>query len=451
MNMDLFERYVSYKKSLSPDERRQLAILALQSDRYVGQELIGKTPIEEVLTDREQEVLEEELAKPALVHSAPDEEFVAVTKLTRLCNLRCTYCHSWAEGPGQTMMWRTMVQIVRNVLTMKGLQRAQFVWHGGEVTMLKPKFMKKLIWLQQHLKQPDQAVANALQTNATLLTEEWIDFLLGLDINVGISIDGPPEINDLRRVYGDNQGSSRHVLAGVQTLRAAGIPFGALIVVDHAIMEFGARRILDFALGAGIEAITLLNVLPENTDPHGTPDNYLPYRDYVVFLCEVFDLWWPHYVEQITFTDLAELMRGVTGERRPVNCLWSGNCHGRFMTLEANGDLAPCDKYRNDRGSLIGNLTRGTMGDLLAASPYLRDAKDMQERASAEMAACRYFAICRGGCPHDRLLSTRHLPDFDGSCCGLSPLFSKMEEANKSHPAETDHVVVPSLAMTLID
>lgn len=448
MKTDLFEMYVAHKKALRPEQRRDLAIVALQADRYVGQELIGKAPVEDVLTEGERRILEEELATPEPVHTAPHSDFVAVTKLTRLCNLRCTYCHSWAEGPGQTMMWRTMIRTVRSILSMQDLQRAQFVWHGGEVTLLKPKFMKKLIWLQQRLKRQGQAVANALQTNATLLSDEWIDFLIGLDINVGISIDGPTEINDLRRVYKNKEGSTQDVLAGVQALRAAGIPFGALIVVDHSIVEFGAKRILDFALEAGIEAMTLLNSLPENTAPHGKPENYLPYPDYVSFLCEMFDVWWPNYVNQITFTDLAQLQGGVSGERRPVSCLWSGDCHSRFMTVEANGDLAPCDKYRGDAGSLLGNVTMVPVGDLINKSNYLRDAKELQREANRQMSACKYFRVCRGGCPHDRLLSTRHLPDFDGSCCGLHPLLAKMEEASMHRSTKLDHAVVPSLATT---
>ena len=447
MNAELFDKYVAYKKELSASDRRRLAIRALQSGRYVGQELIGRVPVEVALTAKEREIFDEEVAKPAAVHSAPHEEFVAVTKLTRLCNLRCTYCHSWEEGPGQIMVWRTMVQTVRNVLSMEGLHRAQFVWHGGEVTLLKPKFMKKLIWLQQNLKRPGQSVANSLQTNATRLTDEWIDFLIGLDTNVGVSIDGPPEINDVRRVDKNNCGTSQSIIAGIQKLRDAGIPSGALVVVDQSIMAFGARRLLDFALDAGIESVTLLNVLPENTAPTGdSVNNYLPYSEYVGFLCDVFDAWWPEHINEVNFTDLSELMHGLDGSRRPVSCLWSGNCQGRFMTIESNGSLAPCDKYRGDHGAIIGNVKLKPIGDLIADSAYLKDAKAAQQNAVQEMSNCRYFSICRGGCPHDRLLSSRYLPSFDHSCCGLNKLFERMEKAAKQHPLDSHHVVASSLA-----
>lgn len=436
MSVDDFDRYVEYKKHLTTEERRRLSILALRSGRFFGQELIGRMSRESLLTEREREVLEEELAKPVESHRAPHADFVAITKLTRLCNLRCTYCHSWAEGPNQIMQWRAMIQTVRSVVSMEGLERAQFVWHGGEVTLIKPLLMRKFIWLQYNLKPRRLKVANALQTNGTALTPEWIDFLIGLDINVGVSLDGPPEVNDKRRLRKDGRVTSDLIADGMRNLRVAGIPFGILIVLDKEICDQGARRLLNFVLDLEVDTVSLLNVLPENDAPHGSPgDHYLPYGDYVAFLLEVFNEWWPAYRDRVLFTDLSELMNGVAGHRHPVNCLWSGNCHGRFMTFEPNGDVAPCDKYRGDAGSLLGNVTVKSLGRLIEEAPYLHSARQFSADGAEEMKSCEWFQTCRGGCPHDRLLSSRHLPNFDGSCCGLRPLLNRMREAVREDEA----------------
>src|SRR4029077_20302558 len=113
-----------------------------------------------------------EVADYEALSAEPDPEppgGVAVTmimKATRLCNLRCTYCHSWREGPNETMTFPVLARATRDALRDPSARSIDFVWHGGEATLLPLSFYRKALWLQQRFRRPGQSVHNNLQTNA---------------------------------------------------------------------------------------------------------------------------------------------------------------------------------------------------------------------------------------------------------------------------------------------
>lgn len=132
--------------------------------------LIGKIPAEQLLDTNELEIFNKSLKRNISVKPIKAKKLVIVLKATRLCNLRCTYCHSWAEGPNQTVSFHTLAHTVRQILAIPNVNRFEFVWHGGEITLLKPDFFKKLIWLQQQFKRPEQYITNTMQSNIVNLS-----------------------------------------------------------------------------------------------------------------------------------------------------------------------------------------------------------------------------------------------------------------------------------------
>jgi len=425
------EAYQRFRDSLTPEEREALQLLATAMKKKSAVEFIGSLPKEECLDEEEVRIFDEEVARRTPTFRAPFGDLVVVLKATRLCNLRCTYCRSWADGPNQIMTFPVMVRAIRDILSMSGLRQVEFVWHGGEVTLLRPSFFKKLIWLQQQFRQPGQVVRNSLQTNATHLTDEWVDFLSALDMGVGLSLDGPPEVHDKRRLNQAGAPTSGAVIAGLERLRKAGIPHGALIVVDEELRDVGASRLLEYLDEIKLRDINFLNVIPENVDEgdgqaRGT---YLSYPEYVAYLAEVFELWWSKYRHSLRIKDFEDLMPSVRDGAKPSSCYWEGNCMGRYVTLESNGDLAPCDKYVGDPGSVMGNIMKSPVSQLLATSKYLEAARQETHEGTRKMEACQWFGVCQGGCPHDLRLNRRYVPSFDGACCGLSPLLESMRSA----------------------
>lgn len=398
--------------------RRESAISAL-----------ARLPASDILNDHEQAILAIEEARGLSPTPGPARWLVVIVKATRLCNLRCVYCRSWAEGPNQTMTFDVMARSVREALSMPNVHGVEFVWHGGEVTMLKPKVFRKFLWLQERYRQPGQEVKNSIQTNATHLTDEWIDFLHEFGMGVGVSIDGPPELNDRRRLDKDGRGTSSRIAGGIARLRQAGIPHAALVVIDREIIGAGPERLLGYLADIGLDKISFLNVLPENDpdDPEIVKSTYFTFPEYVRFLTDTFSVWWNSFRDRMEIREFRDFIQKMSVPKTSIGCLWMGNCMGRYVTLEANGDLAPCDKYRSDPGSILGNVMHSPMADIIRTSGYLADAKKEASDAKTRMAPCKWFHVCNGGCPHDRHLASRFGDAVEpGRCCGVAPLLDHM-------------------------
>jgi len=412
----------------TPEERAAFELLTRTPTARDAVAMLGALDGRELLTLDERAIYASEAKRDLTAAVSPASTVVAIMKATRLCNLRCVYCRSWAEGPNQVMRFDVLARVTHEALAMRGARTVEFVWHGGEVTLLKPKFFKKMIWLQQRFKQPGQVVKNAIQSNATHLTDEWLDFLAALKIGVGLSLDGPPEVNDTRRVDKDGRGSTQSVLDGIRKLRARGIPYGVLMVIDQDIVRLGAQRLLAFLDGEGIEQVDFLNALPENDfDGDGPRGSFLPMPEYVRFLCETLDVWHATYRGRIKVGVIHEFVEAIHRARAPRACLWSGNCADRYITIEANGDIAPCDKFVGAADSKMGNVLQTPLYEIIRGAKFVADATEESLLAKRRMSACTWHSLCRGGCPHDRVLNRHFVAGFDGRCCGMAPLFDRIK------------------------
>ena len=187
-----------------------------------------------------------------------------IIKATRLCNLRCTYCNDWREGSDQIMSFQVLVSLISAALKDPAHDSVEFIWHGGETTLLPISFYEKAIFLQSQFRRPGQLIRNSIQTNGTRLTSEWISFFRANRVAVGISLDGPPELNDRVRVRRSGRGSFELVQKGIELLRCGGVPFSVLMVVDEETLGVGPNRIFDFLLESKVKSVAFLAAKPAN-------------------------------------------------------------------------------------------------------------------------------------------------------------------------------------------
>jgi uncharacterized protein len=419
------EHLERFAATLDPRERAALSALLVKAAGQAPIAALAALPPEDVLDARERQVYVQLAAAPTPLTLPMRSTLVVVMKATRLCNLRCTYCHFWREGPNQIMTFPVLARAIRDALRAPGVQNVEFVWHGGEVTLLRPSFYRKALWLQQQFRSPEQRVSNAIQTNGTHLTGEWLDFLHRYNIDVGISLDGPPEIHDTRRVDVSGRPTSARVREGLARLRAGGHEPGVLMVVDEDVITLGAERVLSYLIEIGAQAVGLINVIPENA-PDG-PGAYLPWQRYVEFLREVFRVWWPEHAERIVPREIADLIGQLTG-RSPSTCLFAGDCFGGYLTIEPTGEVSACDKYIDDEDYGFGSVVKGNLADI-TGSGRLEAVRAANAAEVDEMRDCQWFNVCHGACPHDRRLNSWRLEGYDGRCCGLAPLLSDMAVA----------------------
>lgn len=361
------------------------------------------------------------------------DHMVVILKATRLCNLRCTYCHSWRDGPGNTMPFDVLARITRDVLADKSVRAVDFVWHGGEVTLLPTRYIKRALWLQQRFGSPRTEIVNSIQTNATLLTCEWIELFLAYKFSVGVSIDGPPEVHDLRRVTVKGRGTSKDVERGLSMLRDAGIKFGALAVIDECVLALGPKAYLDYLVSVGAPAVALLNALPANGG--GENGAWFAWSRFTQFLRDLFEVWWKDYKDVIVVRELQSLVEALATGYTGL-CIYRENCMGRYLTIEPNGDVSACDKYVGDPDFVFGNITATGLSDMLAGSKKLTDARAGVELAKTRASTCPEYAFCSGGCPHDVRLRQMHGSEASIDCCGLSSLISDIRKTLSTQTRE---------------
>lgn len=186
--------------AVEPQERAALMRLLRAAGDYTPRRLVAATPAEMLLGAAESAIVERLRAEPSPESCDFQASLTIIVKATRLCNLRCTYCHSWSGDPGNKMSFEVLARAIRDGLRAPNVRNVNFVWHGGEVTLLPLSFYRKAVWLQEQFRRRGQIVTNTVQTNGTRLSREWLTFLRLYEFKIGVSLDGPPELHDRRRL-----------------------------------------------------------------------------------------------------------------------------------------------------------------------------------------------------------------------------------------------------------
>jgi uncharacterized protein len=359
-----------------------------------------------------------------------------IVKATRLCNLRCSYCHDWRTGPDQTMPFAVMARMVAAALQDPAHDTVSFLWHGGEPLVLPIAWYEKALYVQARLRRPDQRVVNAIQTNGTLIDPQWARFFRAQSISVSLSLDGPPDLHDRHRVYASGRPSFRDVVRGMDVLREHAVPFSVLMVVGDAALALGADRVFDLFLELGVARFGLIAATPTNQPdaPPGTPTaHYVSPARMTPFLIRMYDRWREHGDPRIRIREVEAIRQRVAGQG-PGLCTLAGGCLGRYYAVEPNGDLAHCDEFVGDPRYILGNVLRQSFADLRAL-PAMRALRDENDAALQAMRACPDFAVCNGACPHERYLAVRHDAAHTPECCGWRPLIEHVRAREQGRQA----------------
>jgi uncharacterized protein len=353
-------------------------------------------------------------------------EFVSlIVKATRLCNLRCTYCHDWRAGRDQTMPFSVLAGMTAAALTEPSHRLVEFIWHGGETTILPISFYEKAVLLQSRFRSTGQVVQNTIQTNGTRLTPEWVRFFRANQFSVGVSLDGPPEVHDEYRRYANGRASFADVAEGVRLLQQAEVPFTVLMVIDHGALTLGADRIFDFFLQYGIKSFGFLGAKPTNR-PDATPgtpaEHYVPPAEMNLFLAQMYDRWLQHGDTTIHIRDLDAIHARLRASEQGM-CVLAGGCFGKYFLIEPNGDVAHCDLFVGDDRYSFGNVLRDGFAGIRSHSNVAALRRE-NDRELDLMSDCPEFPICSGWCPHERYIALRHDTTYRTDCCGLRDLIT---------------------------
>ena len=315
-----------------------------------------------------------------------DETPQSSSVFDRFCNLDCKYCFYlekeklFPANERFVMPDDVLEQYIRQHIEAQSVAEINFAWQAGEPTLLGVKFFRKVVALQAKYAQ-GKTIQNALQTNGTLLNDEWGEFLRMHRFLVGLSIDGPRDLHDTYRVNKKQNATFERVMAGLEVLKKHRVDFNTLTVVNRANSQrpLQVYRFLK-EIGSGyIQFIPLVERMPEGvTQPDeqalamppqsGKSPTFSPVtswsveaRQYGNFLVQIFEEWVRNDVGRI-FVQLFDVALGNWMGLGSSLCIFAEKC-GAALALEHNGDVYSCDHYVYPQYK-VGNILNKSLGEI---------------------------------------------------------------------------------------
>ncbi len=368
-------------------------------------------------------IVGEALGDAAWSGPVPRITSLLIKPASAVCNLDCAYCFyldrdadPYKALPARRMTADTLERLVDSYL-FYSYPAAIFAFQGGEPTLAGLPFFQQLVRLQQNYGRNGQSVSNALQTNGVLLDQDWCDLFRSSNWLLGVSLDGPEEINDLYRFNKEGRGTCKRVIQSIELLQKNKVEFNILCVLNQANVE-KPRELYRFYRSLGIDNIQYIPLA--EFDAAGNP---LPFTitaaQYGRFLVETFDLWWPERrkVRIRGFDNIAEALAGL----KPGTCTMHETCDS-YVVVEYNGDVYPCDFFVESSWKL-GNVTLDSWPEIARRSRRYSFASK-KTLAHPECQVCEYQSICHGGCPKFRHGPHRRFDDLDYFCQAYKMIYA---------------------------
>ncbi len=362
-----------------------------------------------------------------------------------VCNLDCTYCFFLSKDalyPGERtrMSDETLEAYIGQLIDAHRTPEVTIAWQGGEPTLMGLEFFRKAVELAERLARPGQRIEHTIQTNGTLLDDEWAAFFAEHRFLVGLSIDGPREQHDAYRVWKNGRGSFDDVMRAWGLLAVHGVEVNVLCTlhaanVEHPLEvyrffrdELGARflQLIPIVERATESTIAIANAgwgsqrgrrrLLYQQEGSLVTDRSVGPAQYGEFLTAVFDEWVQHDVGTV-FVQLFDVTLGAHLGQHSL-CVHAPTC-GSALAMEHNGDVYSCDHFVEPRHRL-GNIHTETLVELVAKPQQQAFGRAKLDDLPAQCVRCDVRFACHGGCPKDRFRTTA---DGEGGLSYLCPSF----------------------------
>ena len=356
------------------------------------------------------------------------------------CNLACKYCYYleknnlYQNSHRHLMSDEMLEQFTREYIEAQTMPQVLFTWHGGEPLMRSIDFYKKALELQKkyaHGKQID----NVIQTNGTLLTDEWCEFFAQNHWLVGISIDGPQEYHDHYRVTPAGKPSWEKVMQGISLLKKHRVEWNAMAVVN----AYNAEHPLEFYhffRDNGCQYLQFTPIVERLTEHEDgrtlaslADDREIPLADASVtpeqwgnFLCTIFDDWVRHDVGK-TFVEIFDCTLANWMGVLPGICAYSKEC-GHAGVIEHNGDVYSCDHFVFPEYKL-GNIKDLSLIDMLYGEKQQAFSRLKHTSLPRQCKECDMEFACHGECPKNRFEKDKYgEPGLNYLCQGYYQYYS---------------------------
>ncbi|MDZ7589350.1 MAG: anaerobic sulfatase maturase [Rubrivivax sp.] len=410
----------------------------------------------------------------ATIKGAPAGLHVLAKPIGSICDIACDYCfylekrELYPRGQSFKMSDEVLAKYIEQYVAAQPTPVVEFVWHGGEPTLLGVDFYRRVVELQKPWR-ATKTIRNVLQTNAMRLDDEWCAFFKANDFFIGVSLDGPQAIHDRYRKDRQGQGTFERVMAGVRLLQKHGVEFNALACVgretakhplevyrffkDMGIHYMQFTPIIEREPDDGTKAIKLWLARPAVLDRPEPNTRVTPWtvepEAYGDFLIAIYEEWVRKDVGTTFVMNFEWALTAWVGEPSPV-CIFSPRC-GRAVALEHDGSVFACDHYVYPEYKLGNVLTDelGAMVDRSVASGFGPHKETTLPRQCRE---CDVKQACWGGCPKHRFAVTPDgEPGLHYLCAGYKKFFRHIRKYLRAMTTLLENELPVAMVMQAVD
>lgn len=349
--------------------------------------------------------------------------YVMLKPVGAVCNLACDYCYYleksklYRDNPKHVMSEELLEKFIEEYINSQTMPQVLFTWHGGETLMRPLSFYKRAMELQKKYAN-GRTIDNCIQTNGTLLTDEWCEFFAQNHWLVGISIDGPQPDHDHYRLTAAGKPSWKKVMQGIKLLKKHGVEWNAMAVVN----AYNANHPLEFYRFFKENGCQFLQFTPivERLTRHedGRTLASLADKDEISlseasvapeqwgnFLCAIFDEWVRKDVGKI-FVEIFDCTLANWMGVSPGICAYSKEC-GHAGVMEHNGDVYSCDHFVFPEYKL-GNIRDHSLIDMLYGEQQQEFSRLKHSSLPRQCKECDMEFACHGECPKNRFMKDKY-------------------------------------------
>jgi uncharacterized protein len=353
-----------------------------------------------------------------------------------ICNLRCDYCYYLRKtdlypGTSFRMSDETLESYTRQYIQSQQVPEVNFGWQGGEPTLMGLDFFRKVVAYQQKYARPGMKIENTLQTNGTLLNDEWCRFFAKNRFLIGISLDGPREVHDVYRKDKGGAPTFDRVVRGVKLLRRHKVDFNVLTCVSaanvHQPLEV-YHFLRDEISAQFIQFIPIVERDNETGFQEGTAltSRSITGKQYGDFLIAIFDEWVHRDVGRV-FVQIFDTALGRWLGAPGGLCVFQETC-GKALVMEHNGDLYSCDHFVEPR-YLLGNILETPLIERVGSEQQLKFGLNKKASLPRYCRECPVLFACNGGCPKNRTdLTLDSEAGLNHLCKGYKAFFTHIDQ-----------------------
>lgn len=339
------------------------------------------------------------------------------------CNLACKYCYYleknklYPTAQRHLMSDEMLEQFTREYIEAQTMSQVLFTWHGGEPMLRSIDFYRKALSLQQKYA-GGRRIDNVIQTNGTLLTDEWCEFFAQNHWLVGISIDGPQPYHDHYRLTAAGKPSWKKVMQGIKLLKKHGVEWNAMAVVNaynvnhplefYCFFKENGCQFLQFTpiverLTRHEDGRTLASLADK--DEISLSEASVAPEQWGYFLCAIFDEWVRKDVGKI-FVEIFDCTLANWMGISPGICAYSKEC-GHAGVMEHNGDVYSCDHFVFPEYKL-GNIRDHSLIDMLYGEQQQEFSRLKHSSLPRQCKECDMEFACHGECPKNRFMKDKY-------------------------------------------